>query len=163
MSFLLAKILVLLVLAALLGAGFARWWYRRHYEDVSSEYAQMSSDGQAWRKSIDERLAQPLKFEASAIASRLDAIEASLRGMQIPTAQPIDFAETHQRLAAVGQAVAAIRIPVPADVDLAPLHAQLAQLERVDLSAVTARLQAIEQALQGIRRPAISALDLKPM
>ena len=38
MSFLLAKILFLLVLAAACGAGFAYWWFRRHYEDVTLDY-----------------------------------------------------------------------------------------------------------------------------
>ena len=35
MGFLLAKILLLLGVAAACGAAFAYWWFRRHYEDVS--------------------------------------------------------------------------------------------------------------------------------
>ncbi len=153
MSFLLAKILLLLVLAALLGAAFARWWYRRHYEDVTSEFTQLSSDDQAWRKSLDERLAQPLNFDASALASRLDAIEAALRGLPQPTVP--NLSPVLARLDDVEQRIGAIRFPeLPAPVDLGPTERQLADLAPL--------LEKVAQ-LEGIRLSATPALDLKPL
>ena len=46
MGFLLTKILFLLVLAAASGALLAYWWFRRHYEDVTLDYARSREE---WR------------------------------------------------------------------------------------------------------------------
>ena len=56
MGFLLIKILALLGLAAACGAGAAYWWFRRHYEDVTLEYARTREEWDAWRRNFEERL-----------------------------------------------------------------------------------------------------------
>ena len=43
MTFLLIEILVLLTLAAVLGALLMRWWLKRQFEDVTVEYSRLSS------------------------------------------------------------------------------------------------------------------------
>src|SRR2546430_8664669 len=58
MGFLLAKILFVLVLAAACGALFGYWWFRRHYEDVTLEYARSRDEWASWRRGFEARLAR---------------------------------------------------------------------------------------------------------
>ena len=53
MGFLLTKILLLLVLAAAGGALLAYWWFRRHFEDVTLDYARSREEWEAWRRGFE--------------------------------------------------------------------------------------------------------------
>ena len=86
MGFLLIKILFLLGLAAAGGGLFAYWWFRRHYEDVTLEYARSREEAQAWRRGFEERLAarpavdlEPLHRQVAALQAALEDLPAHLR------------------------------------------------------------------------------------
>ena len=138
MSYLLAKILFLLLLAALLGAWFGYWWVRRQYDDVTSEYSRLKNDWQTWRKGFEEKLSVRPEPDLKPLTARIDDIPAAVRGILFPL---------QDRLAAVESAIAGIKIPAP---------------QPVDLGALEARLEALERAVGGIRLPASPTLDLAP-
>lgn len=85
MTLLLAKIIGLLVLAALFGAWLARWWIMRHYEDVTLQYTSLQSDWASWRKSLDNRLSPAGRsgIDLAPLLARLDAIESAIARMQL--------------------------------------------------------------------------------
>src|SRR6266513_2284989 len=126
MGFLLAKILFLLVLAAACGALFGYWWFRRHYEDVTLEYARSRDEWASWRRG----------FEA-----RLDEIETRIGDIRLPA--PSDLGPTEQRLTAIEHAlfpvqtrldelesaVRAFRVPPSQTVDLGPVLERLGTLQ----------------------------------
>ena len=85
MGFLLAKILLLLGLAAACGAAFAYWWFRRHYEDVSLEYARSREEWATWRRDFEERLAARPPADLSALSGQLAALEAAVRDIPAPS------------------------------------------------------------------------------
>src|SRR5690348_7375599 len=100
MSFLLAKILFLLVLAAACGAGFAYWWFRRHYEDVTLEYSRSREEWAAWRLGFEERLAARPAMEKRLpaiehalfpVQTRLDELESAVRAFHVPPPQTLDL------------------------------------------------------------------------
>jgi predicted flap endonuclease-1-like 5' DNA nuclease len=168
MSFLLAKILLLLLLAALLGAWLTRWWLRRHYEDVSVEYIGLREDWARWRKGLDEKLGRP-PVDLEPLAGRLSVLERAVRGIDIPQPQPTD-------LSPVLAAVSAIRMPEVPRVDLAPLADRLGALEQrvaairmpeptppTDLSPVLQRLADVQQRVGAIVIPAPREPDLAPL
>ncbi len=83
MAFLLAKILVLLLLAGLFGAGFARWYLRRRYEDVTVQYSSWQSDWSNWRRQLERRFAEPAQgLDLSPVMARLDDLEATVRELR---------------------------------------------------------------------------------
>ena len=100
MSFLLARILLLLALSAACGALFAWWWLRRHYEDVTLDYTRSRAEWSAWRGDFEARLASrpgvdlaPLERQLMAIEhalapveTRLDALEGAVRAIRVPAA-----------------------------------------------------------------------------
>lgn len=168
MSFLLAKILLLLLLAALLGAWLTRWWLRRHYEDVSVEYIGLREDWARWRKGLDEKLGRPL-VDLEPLEGRLSILENAVRGIHIPQPQPTD-------LTPVLAAVSAIRMPEIPRVDLGPLTDRLGVLEQrvaairmpeptppSDLSPVLQRLADVQQRVGAIVIPAPREPDLAPL
>ncbi|MEM6559658.1 MAG: hypothetical protein AAF605_07725, partial [Myxococcota bacterium] len=145
MIYLLLKMFLFLLAAALLGFLLGRWWIRRQFNDVSEEYIELSR----------------LKDRA---AERLENIED-----KIATLEPTDLTPFHARLGALEDAIKAIRfpdIPEPKDVDLAPMNARMRELEDaikairfpdipepkdVDLAPMNARLGALEDAIKAIR------------
>ncbi len=163
MAYLLAKIIVLLVLAALLGAWFMRWWLLRQLSEVTSEYRALTGDWAAWRKRV-EALLVPVPPPPPAPPTDLRPVLARLDGVE----------------ATVTAAVAAIRIPAlpeipaPVAVDLGPLQSRLATLEQawksfsvpapkdVDLSGLVARCEQIEAAVHAIRMPVIPPMPAFP-
>jgi predicted flap endonuclease-1-like 5' DNA nuclease len=168
MSFLLAKILFLLLLAALLGALLTRWWLRRHYEDVSVEYIGLREDWARWRKGLDEKLGRP-PVDLEPLVGRLSILENAVRGIDIPQPQPTD-------LTPVLAAVSAIRMPEVPRVDLGPLADRLGALEQrvatirmpeptppTDLSPVLQRLADVQQRVGAIVIPTPRQPDLAPL
>ena len=108
MIYLLLKMFLFLLAAALLGFLLGRWWIRRQFNDVSEEYIELSR----------------LKDRA---AERLENIED-----KIATLEPTDLTPFHARLGALEDAIKAIRfpdIPEPKDVDLQPIRDKLAAIE----------------------------------
>ncbi len=80
MTLLLIKILVLLALAAMLGAGLARWYLRRRYEDVTVQYTSWQSDWANWRRQLDRRLSEPAQAsDLAPVMARLEQLENSVR------------------------------------------------------------------------------------
>jgi predicted flap endonuclease-1-like 5' DNA nuclease len=142
MGFLLAKILILLAVAALGGGLFAYWWFRRHYEDITLEYTRSRDEWSNWRRSFEERLAARPAVDLHPLSQQLAGVDAAVRAINIPQPQATD-------LSPVLSAVSDIRMPTPERVDLAPLHA---------------RLEAIEQRISSLRIPdAPAAVDLTPV
>src|SRR5580658_6835011 len=104
MGFLLAKILLLLAVAVVLGALFGYGGVRRHYEDITLEYTRSHDEGAAWRHGFEERLA---------------GLDAPIRSIRIPESQPTDRSP-------VLNAVAALPIPPPVPAaDLSPIDKRL--------------------------------------
>jgi predicted flap endonuclease-1-like 5' DNA nuclease len=128
MGFLLAKILLLLAVAAICGAWFAYWWFRRHYEDITLEYTRSRDEGAAWRHGFEERLA---------------GLDASIRSIRIAESQPID-------LSPVLNAVAALPIPPPVPAaDLSPIDKRLTAIEHA-LFPLQTRLDELTGAVRGV-------------
>ena len=74
MGFLLAKILVLLVIATVCGALFTYWWFRRHYEDITLEYTRSRTDWADWRRSLEARLSARPEADVAPLREQLQAV-----------------------------------------------------------------------------------------
>src|ERR1700692_2618411 len=141
MGFLLAKILILLAVAAVGGALFAYWWFRRHYEDVTLEYTRSRDEWTSWRRSFEDRLAARPPVDLDPLSQQVAGVDAAVRAINIPQPQATD-------LSPVLSAVSGIRIPdAPAAVDLGPL---------------SQRLEALEKRVAGISIPQPKDVDLNP-
>ncbi len=128
MGFLLIKILLLLVLAAGSGAFVARWWFRRHYEDVTLEYARAREEWQAWRHSFEERLAARPEVDLDPITDQIASVQAAVT--ELPPPERVNLGPLEERVEVLGERIDGIRIPPPPD-----------------LGGIDARLTAIEHAL----------------
>lgn len=153
MGYLVAKIVVLLLLAAACGFWLAHWWLRRRYQDVTEEYTRLvdassagATVGLEGLKRIEDRLAtvdgsiQGLGLEdvearlRTAFGERLAALERTVL-QQLP--KPTDLGPVSQRLEALEKRVSAVRTP-----DLGPIEARLG-----GLAPIGDRLSAIERQL----------------
>jgi hypothetical protein len=147
MSFLLAKMLFLLIAAAAAGALFAWWWFRRHYEDVTFEYARERDEWQRWRESFEERLAARPDIDLRPLLQQLAVLEQAVRAIEIPPPRPTD-------LTPVLAALAALRT--------APRPARAA--ERIDLAPEQLSLEdPEEEALAGLGTPEPQAAEAPPV
>jgi predicted flap endonuclease-1-like 5' DNA nuclease len=188
MGFLLAKILILLGVAAVSGAWFAYWWFRRHFQDVSLQDAQAREELTTWRARFEERLAarpdvdlQPLvaqltnldaavrdlnrvEPDLAPLQTRLDDMERRLSEMRTPeSATPLQLESLTQRLGSLEGAVRAVVIPeMPPAPDLTPVERRLMAIEH-SLFPVQTRLDGLESALRGLRVPAAQPPDLSPL
>lgn len=169
MGFLLAKILMLLAVAAVGGALFAYWWFRRHYEDVTLEYTRALDEWTSWRRSFEDRLAARPPVDLGPLSQQVAGVDAAVRAINIPQPQATD-------LSPVLSAVSGIRIPdAPAAVDLGPLSQRLEALEKrvagisipqpkdVDLNPTMLKLTAIDTAVRAIVIPPAKDADLTPI
>lgn len=119
MVYLVARIVVLLMLASACGFLLARWWLRRRYRDVTEEYKQLVRDSsnrgvaaeEGWRR-IEERLA---------------ALERALRDIQAPDLRPIEvgLGGVRDRIAALESLAGGREMP-----DLAPLSMRIQRLQQ---------------------------------
>ena len=149
MSFLLAKISFLLLLAALFGGLFGWWLARRHFEDVTAHHAQLQDEWRQWRSQIERRLGEPTEPDWTPVMQRLGSIERAIGSIRLPAVEPTN-------LRPVLDAVASIRLP-PAQ-ERPPL----------DLAPVISRMAQLEAAVRGIVIPApvhtnVAATDLQPL
>ncbi len=140
MGFLLAKILFLLVLAATCGALFSYWWFRRHYEDVTLEYARSRDEWASWRRGFEARLAARPEVDLQPLRAQMAAVDEAVRNIDLPIP---DLKPTEQRLTAIEHAlfpvqtrldelesaVRAFRVPPPQTVDFGPVLERLGTLQ----------------------------------
>lgn len=159
MGFLLAKILFLLVLAAACGALLAWWWFRRHYQDVTGEYARLRDEWTSWRESFEERLGARPAADLQPLAQRLTEVETAVHQLT----EQVDLTPLHARLEGLGQRIGDIRLPEPpAPADLAPTEKRLTAIEHA-LFPVQTRLDELESAVRAFRVPPPQTLDLTPV
>src|SRR5437588_12995193 len=92
MGFLLAKILFLLALAAACGALFGYWWFRRHYEDVTLEYARSRDEWASWRRGFEARLAARPEVDLQPLREQLAAVDAAVRRIHVPIPERVALA-----------------------------------------------------------------------
>ena len=133
MGFLVAKILFLLVLAAACGAGFAYWWFRRHYEDVTLEYSRSREEWAAWRRGFEERLAARPEVDLGPLTEQLTALGDSMRPSLTAVEKRLTAIEhalfpVQTRLDELECAVRAFHVPPPQTLDLTPVLEALGTL-----------------------------------
>ncbi|MEO1175134.1 MAG: hypothetical protein AAFX94_24225, partial [Myxococcota bacterium] len=94
MIYLILKLVVFLILAALLGFLLGRWWVRRQYRDVTEEYHRLAR--------LPEELSQRFDaLEALAKEPRLGSVTSQLEGLETAIAElpgPVDFQPVNSRL-----------------------------------------------------------------
>ncbi len=138
MSLLLAKIALLMLVAAGLGGLVAWWLVRRQLQAMAAEQARHQADWALWRQQIDRRLDERPEPDWSPLMHRLTALEKAVSGIRLPTPEPTN-------LRPVLDAVASIRWP---------------EVPKVNLEAVQARLLAIEESIRGTAQAASSLQPL---
>jgi len=146
MGFLLIKILVLLALAAASGGFLAYWWFRRHYEDVTLEYARSREEAHAWRRGFEERLAARPEVDLEPVNRQVAALQAAVE--DLPTPERVDVGPIEARLEALAARVAEIRMPVMPD--LAPTTERLTAIEHA-LFPLQSRLDELTGAVRALR------------
>ena len=158
MGFLLIKILFLLGLAAAGGGLFAYWWFRRHYEDVTLEYARSREEAQAWRRGFEERLAARPAVDLEPVHRQVAALQAAVE--DLPAPERVDLGPLEARLEALSQRVAEIRMPaVP---DLAPATERLTAIEHA-LFPLQSRLDELTGAVRALKAGPLPLADGEPV
>jgi predicted flap endonuclease-1-like 5' DNA nuclease len=160
MGFLLVKMLFLLGLAAAGGAGFAYWWFRRHYEDISLEYSRSREEWLAWRRGFEERLAARPPVDLEPVSAQVAAVHAAVSDIDIPVPERVDLAPVHARLDELGRQVGEIRVPEPPD--LSSTDKRLTAIEHA-LFPLQTRLDELASAVRGVRVSEPQTLDLQPV
>ncbi|MBV9697424.1 MAG: hypothetical protein JO005_10890, partial [Gammaproteobacteria bacterium] len=103
MGFLLAKMVLLLAAAVLAGAALAYWWFRRHYEDVTLDYARTRDEFAAWRERFEERLAARPEVDLRPVSEQIADVHLAVR--DLPSPEPVDLAPVDARLTAIEHAL----------------------------------------------------------
>ena len=157
MGFLLTKILFLLVLAAASGALLSYWWFRRHYEDVTLDYARSREEWDAWRRGFEERLAARPVVDLEPLTQQLTAVHAAVSDIDIPIPERVDLSPLHTRLEDLTRRVGDIHLPAP---DLGSTDARLTAIEHA-LFPLDTRLDELASAVRALRTapPAASATE----
>ncbi len=171
MWFLILQILVLMLLAALLGAALAYWWLRRNYEDVTETHDHLMEE-------VRQRLASlgPVdggQLDLAPTESRLGAIERALSGLRLPepdlsplnqrldmlvsqvrTSDPGGAQRVETRIERIEQAITTLagRIQQQQPPNLQPIEIRLARLEQ--------SLAAVDKAVHDLQLPDV---DLGPV
>lgn len=154
MGFLLTKILFLLVLAAAGGALFAYWWFGRHFQDVTLEYARSREEWDAWRRGFEERLAERPPVNLDPLTQQLTAVHTALSDIDIPIPERVDLSPLHARLEELTRRVGDLRIPDAPD--LGPTDARLTAIEHA-LFPLQTRLDELASAVRALRPAAPAA------
>jgi len=154
MGFLLIKILFLLALAAGAGGLLAYWWFRRHYEDVTLEYARSREEAQAWRRGFEERLAARPEVDLQPLNQQVAALRAAIE--DLPAPERVDLGPLEARLEALSESVAEIRMP--AMPDLAPAAERLTAIEHA-LFPLQSRLDELTGAVRALKLAPPCAAD----
>lgn len=154
MGFLLVKILVLLGLAAASGGLLAYWWFRRHYEDVTLDYARTREDWDSWRRSFEERLAARPQVDLTPVAQQVAAVQATVA--DLPAPEPVDLTPLRARLDEVARRIEALRIP-----DLTATDERLTAIEHA-LFPLQSRLDELAGAVRALREPPRQTAEPEP-
>ena len=154
MGFLLIKILFLLALAATAGGLLAYWWFRRHYEDVTLEYARSREEAEAWRRGFEERLAARPEVDLEPLQRQVAAVQAALE--DLPAPERVDLGPIEARLEALSQRLAEMRMP--AMPDLAPATERLTAIEHA-LFPLQTRLDELTGAVRALKSQQPAAAD----
>src|ERR1700737_1455972 len=112
MGFLLAKMLFLLVLAAACGALLAFWWFRRHFEDLTLEYARSRDEWASWRRGFEARLAALPEVDLQPLREQLAALDEAVRAIAVPTPARRARAPLQSRLDDTEPRASDIRLPL---------------------------------------------------
>ncbi|HUE48569.1 MAG TPA: hypothetical protein VMO54_05130 [Steroidobacteraceae bacterium] len=152
MGFLLAKLLFLLVLAAACGALFSYWWFRRHYEDVTFEYARSRDEWASWRRGFEARLAALPEVDLQPLRAQMAAVDEAVRNIDLPIPERVDLASLHSRLDDIERRIG----------DMKPTEQRLTAIEHA-LFPVQTRLDELESAVRAFRVPPPQAVDLGPV
>ncbi len=155
MGFLLIKILFLLALAAVSGGLFAYWWFRRHYEDVTLEYARSREETQAWRRGFEERLAARPAVDLEPVNRQVAALQATLE--DLPPPERVDLSPLEVRLEALSERVAELRAPY-----LAPATERLTAIEHA-LFPLQSRLDELTGAVRALKAAQLPQPDPAPV
>jgi predicted flap endonuclease-1-like 5' DNA nuclease len=157
MGFLLIKILLLLALAAASGGFFAYWWFRRHYEDVTLEYARSREEAQAWQRSFEERLAARPEVDLEPVNRQMAALQAAVE--DLPPVERVDLGPIEARLEVLGERVAQIRLPVA---DFAPTTERLTAIEHA-LFPLQSRLDELTGAVRALKVAQLPSADAETL
>ena len=160
MGFLLAKILFLLVLAAACGALFSYWWFRRHYEDVTLEYARARDEWASWRRGFEARLAALPEVDLQPLREQMAAVGEAVRNIDLPIPERVDLASLHSRLDDIERRIGDLHLPEAPD--LKPTEQRLTAIEHA-LFPVQTRLDELESAVRAVHVPPPQTLDLTPV
>ena len=160
MGFLLAKILFLLVLAAACGALFSYWWFRRHYEDVTLEYARSRDEWASWRRGFEARLAALPEVDLQPLREQMAAVGEAVRNIDLPIPERVDLASLHSRLDDIERRIGDLHLPEAPD--LKPTEQRLTAIEHA-LFPVQTRLDELESAVRAFRVPAPQTVDFGPV
>ena len=148
MSFLLAKMLFLLVLAAACGALFTYWWFRRHYEDVTLEYGRSRDEWASWRRGFEARLAARPDVDLQPLREQVAAVDEAVRAIDVPIPERVDLGPLQSRFDDIERRISDIRLPEASD--LTPLEQRLIAIEHA-LFPVQSRLDELESAVRAVR------------
>ena len=146
MSFLIAEIIGLLALAAACGGAFVYWWARRHFVDVSSEYARFET--------VAEELDTVRKREVEAM-TRVAALEAERDLVQMRLNDELDWRSQ------IGGKLDQLR-PLslhPVLTRMKDLSISVARIQPADLASVESKLDALERRVAGIETTDVSHLE----
>jgi predicted flap endonuclease-1-like 5' DNA nuclease len=167
MGFLLTKILILLAVAAIGGAWFAYWWFRRHYEDVTLEFTRSRDEWTRWRRSFEQQLAARPVVDLQPLAQQLAGLDAAVRAINIPQPREVDLNPAMQRLTAIDTAVRGIESPLTRQLQLLQTSLDGIRIPDapapVDLAPTQARLERLEEAVRAIHVPPLQSVDLNPV
>ena len=188
MTYLLVKILLIVLLAAFFGFLLGQWWIRRQFKDVSEEYSRLiSSSGSAAVPNVDAMAStiQGLRSTVDGLAKSMKASSKTDLSAQLKS-MGADLAAFDKRLSKVGanvkvdtspfegklsalasglksveQSVKGLKMPKAEPPDLSKLEAKIARLEKgMNLEPLSSRLSTVESLVQGISVP---ETDLTPL
>jgi predicted flap endonuclease-1-like 5' DNA nuclease len=140
-----------------LGAWLAHWWFRRSYEDVTTEYDRLTS------------LTDRVDLRKMGIATRDDLNMVTSRLQEdVKSFRPADLTPLQERLIRLEQYLSNLRVPEP---NLNPLHERFARIESrlaqpdPGHARLVERLMEIEKVLGGATRDltALRQIDLSPV
>ncbi len=180
MTYLVAKMVVLLVVAAALGFGLGRWWVRRRFVDVTDEYEKLISAGplKDYTPALDV-IQTEMKDGHAQLSNHIRSIEGRLRDLVAAEIARARAAEAPSaELVRIENGVAELarlsRDGSTATIDLGPVEVGLTQLQRdvqalgaaspatLDLAPFEGRLSALEAAIRSL--PGVSGpCDLDPV
>lgn len=142
MTYLIVKMLFLLLLSAIGGGLFTYWWIRRRSQDVTADFAQAQSDNLV-------------------LESEVSRLKQNFRALEDVPAQLLSIAERVEAFpASVDAAIDEKRLPTPEQIDVVPA-VSTSDVAPVKDSGVS--LESIIDAINGLQIPASEPADVSPL